>query len=98
MVIGLSGSLVPVKAAVSSSPTFELDASNASSLATSGATTWRDLVSGGSITGALVGNAAYKCPKGVAVETWTIAGGKHLPKINTAFTSSVFDFLLAHKK
>ena len=42
--------------------------------------------------------AAYKCPKGVAVEMWTIAGGKHLPKVNAAFISSVFDFLLAHKK
>jgi len=64
MAIGLSGNLVPVKAAVSSSPTFELDASNASSLATSGATTWRDLVSNGSITGSLVGNAAYNAASG----------------------------------
>ena len=64
MAIGLSGNLVPVKAAVSSSPTFELDASNASSLATSGATSWRDLVSNGSITGSLVGNAAYNAASG----------------------------------
>ena len=64
MAIGLSGSLVPVNAAVPSSPTFELDASNASSLATSGATAWRDLVSNGSVTGALVGNAAYNATSG----------------------------------
>ena len=51
MAIGFSGSLVPVKAVVSSAPTFELDASNASSLARTGASTWRDLVSGGSIAG-----------------------------------------------
>jgi len=42
--------------------------------------------------------AAYKCPQGLAVEMWTIAGGAHLPKTNSAFISSVFDFLLAHKK
>ena len=42
--------------------------------------------------------AAYKCPMGRNVETWTIAGGAHLPKINAAFTAAVFDFLLAHKK
>jgi len=50
------------------------------------------------IAGSETRKAAYKCPKGVAVEMWTIAGGAHLPKINSAFISSVFDFLLAHKK
>jgi len=50
------------------------------------------------IAGSETTKAAYKCPKGVAVEMWTIAGGAHLPKINSAFISSVFDFLLAHKK
>jgi polyhydroxybutyrate depolymerase len=50
------------------------------------------------IAGAETSKAAYKCPKGLAVEMWTIAGGEHLPKINSAFTSAVFDFLLAHKK
>jgi polyhydroxybutyrate depolymerase len=50
------------------------------------------------LAGSETTKAAYKCPKGVAVEMWTIAGGKHLPKINAAFISSVFDFLLAHKK
>lgn len=64
MAMVLTGNLVPVNAAVSSSPTFELDASNASSLATSGATSWRDLVSNGSIAGALVGNAAYNSANG----------------------------------
>ena len=50
------------------------------------------------LAGAETSKAAYKCPKGVAVEMWTIAGGEHLPKINSAFTSALFDFLLAHKK
>jgi polyhydroxybutyrate depolymerase len=50
------------------------------------------------LAGSETTKAAYKCPKGVAVEMWTIAGGKHLPKINAAFISSVFDFLLAHKR
>ena len=50
------------------------------------------------LAGSETTKSAYKCPKGVAVEMWTIAGGKHLPKINAAFISSVFDFLLAHKK
>ena len=57
-------SLNPVNAAVSSSPTFELDGSNPSSLATSGATSWRDLVSNGTVTGSLVGNAAYNSAGG----------------------------------
>jgi polyhydroxybutyrate depolymerase len=50
------------------------------------------------LAGSETTKTAYKCPKGVAVEMWTIAGGKHLPKINAAFISSVFDFLLAHNK
>lgn len=41
---------------------------------------------------------SYECPKGLSVEMWTIDGGKHLPTVNSAFTSSIFDFLLAHKK
>ena len=59
MTSGLLGGFIPAKAAVPSSPTFELDGSNPLSLATSGATSWRDLVSSGSITGSLVGGAAY---------------------------------------
>jgi hypothetical protein len=50
------------------------------------------------LAGSETTKSAYKCPKGVDVEMWTIAGGAHLPKINAAFTSAVFDFLLAHKK
>lgn len=50
------------------------------------------------LAGSETTKAAYKCPKGVDVEMWTIAGGAHLPKINSAFISAVFDFLLAHKK
>jgi len=84
MAIGFSGNLVPVKAAVSSSPTFELDASNPSSLATSGATTWRDLVSNGSITGALSGTYAYNSGNGgsLAVSGTSTYGGVSFP--NTA--------------
>ena len=50
------------------------------------------------IPGSETSKAAYKCPKGVAVETWTITDGRHVPKLNGAFVSAVFDFLLAHKK
>lgn len=62
-----------MRAAVSSSPTFELDASSASSLARTGATTWRDLVSSGSIAGSLVGNAAYSALGGGSLSV-TAAG------------------------
>ena len=62
--LGIVGNSAPTKAAVTSSPTFELDGSNASSLATSGATAWRDLVSNGTITGALSGSAAYSSAGG----------------------------------
>ena len=81
MAFGLSGSLVPINAAVSSSPTFELDASNPSSLATSGATNWRDLVSGGSVTGSLIGNAAYSTVGGgsLSVSGTSAYGGVSFP-------------------
>ena len=59
VICGFAGYSSPLNAAVFSSPTFELDGANPSSLATSGATSWRDLISNGSITGALSGNAAY---------------------------------------
>ena len=72
LALGFSGNLVPVNAAVSSSPTFELDASNPSSLATTGATSWRDLVSNGTVTGSLVGNAAYSSAGGGSL---SVAGG-----------------------
>ncbi|MEJ6573731.1 MAG: hypothetical protein QNL78_01215 [Actinomycetes bacterium] len=74
LAIGISGNLVPVKAAVSSSPTFELDASSASSLATSGATSWRDLVSNGATTGTLVGNAAYNAADGGSLSVSGVSG------------------------
>jgi len=80
LTVGLWGYSVPTQAAVTSSPTFELDASNPSSLATSGATTWRDLVSGGAITGALVGNAAYSSDSGgVLTVTGAGMGGAAFP-------------------
>ena len=50
------------------------------------------------IAGSETTKSAYKCPKGVAVEMWTIADGHHVPKLNSAFISAVFDFLLAQKK
>lgn len=50
------------------------------------------------VAGSETTKSAYKCPKGVAVETWTITDGRHVPKLNAAFVSAVFDFLLAHKK
>lgn len=55
---------VPSHAAVNSSPSFELDASNPSSLATTGATSWRDTVSGGTLSGVLSGSAAYNAASG----------------------------------
>ena len=50
------------------------------------------------IAGSETTKSAYKCPKGVAVEMWTIADGHHVPKLNSAFAVAVLDFLLAHKK
>ena len=77
---GLSGYSTAAHASVSSSPTFELDASNSSSLATSGATTWKDVVSGGTIAGTLVGSAAYSSDSG-GVLTLTGSGnnGAYFP-------------------
>ena len=81
LALGFSGNLVPVNAAVSSSPTFELDASNPSSLATTGATSWRDLISNGSIAGSLVGNAAYSSAGGgsLSVSGSSSYGGAAFP-------------------
>lgn len=78
---GVSSISAPANAAVSSSPTFELDGSNASSLATSGATTWRDLVSNGTITGALSGSAAYNAAGGgsLSVSGTSTYGGVAFP-------------------
>jgi Concanavalin A-like lectin/glucanases superfamily len=80
LTVGLWGYSVPAQASVTSSPTFELDASNPSSLATSGATSWRDVVSGGTIAGTLVGTAAYSSDSG-GVLTLTGSGnnGAYFP-------------------
>ena len=64
LILGLSGNAAPLSASVTSFPTFELDASNPSSLATTSATTWRDVISNGSIFGTLVGDAAYSSDSG----------------------------------
>ena len=69
------GYSAPAQASVTSSPTFELDASNPSSLATSGASTWRDVVSGGTISGTLYGGAAYSSDSS-GVLTLTGSGNK----------------------
>jgi polyhydroxybutyrate depolymerase len=49
------------------------------------------------IAGSETTKEGYKCPKGVSVEMWTIANGRHVPKLNSSFVTAVFDFLLAHK-
>lgn len=38
------------------------------------------------------------CAPGGHVELWTIAGGKHVPKVTQDFRTSIFDFLDAHPK
>ena len=81
LTLGFFGNPLPVNAAVASSPTFELDGSNPSSLATTGATSWRDLVSGGTISGALSGNAAYSSAGGgsISVSGASNYGGASFP-------------------
>jgi hypothetical protein len=74
LTLGLLGSALPTNAAVSSSPTLELDASNPSSLATAGATSWRDLVSGGTVAAALSGNAAYSSAGGGSLAVSGVSG------------------------
>jgi len=69
LICGFAGYPSPINAAVFSSPTFELDGANPSSLATSGATSWRDLISSGSITGSLSGTAAYSSAGGGSLST-----------------------------
>ena len=78
---GLFGINLPANAAVTSSPTFEIDGSNASSLARTGATAWRDLVSSGAITGALSGSAAYNAAGGgsLLVSGTSTYGGAAFP-------------------
>ena len=81
LALGLFGSSFPINAAVSSSPTIELDASNPSSLATSGASSWRDLVSGATVAATLSGNAAYSSAGGgsLAVSGVSSYGGASFP-------------------
>jgi polyhydroxybutyrate depolymerase len=38
------------------------------------------------------------CPTQAPVELWTIQGGSHIPALSSYFTSSVYDFLMAHPK
>ena len=38
------------------------------------------------------------CPAQAPVELWTIQGGSHVPALSSYFTSSVYDFLMAHPK
>lgn len=43
-------------------------------------------------------DAVGGCDQDVAVELWTIDGGRHVPPVTTDFSASVVDFLLAHPK
>ena len=38
------------------------------------------------------------CPAAGPVELWSIQGGSHLPAITSHFTSSIYEFLMAHPK
>ena len=38
------------------------------------------------------------CPAQAPVELWSIQGGSHIPALSAYFTSSVYDFLMAHPK
>lgn len=52
-----------------------------------------------SIDGAESGiDALGGCEQDVAVELWTIDGGRHVPPVTNDFSASVVDFLLAHPK
>lgn len=73
LLAGLAGYSSNSYAAVSVTPRIELDASNPSSLATSGATTWKDVISGGTLAATFWGNAAYSSDSG-GVLTVTGAG------------------------
>lgn len=45
-----------------------------------------------------VRDAATTCRNDTMVRTWTIANGVHTPKLNSAFTPAVLDFLLSKKR
>ena len=67
VILGLLISALPAisaNASVSSNPTFELDATNPNSLATSSPTHWYDLVSNRSIFGSLVNSPTYSNTNG----------------------------------
>jgi polyhydroxybutyrate depolymerase len=38
------------------------------------------------------------CPAQAPVELWTIQGGSHIPGLSAYFTSSIYNFLMAHPK
>ena len=64
----------PTHASVLTSPIFELDANKPTSLATSGATVWKDLVSGGTLSAALSGTAAYSSDGGGSLQVSGVNG------------------------
>jgi polyhydroxybutyrate depolymerase len=40
----------------------------------------------------------YRCPPGIGVELWTIAGGSHLPRLSHAALDAIWSWMLAHAK
>ncbi len=53
----------------------------------------------GGIIGAETTVARFSgCPDGIAVELWTISGGRHIPPLADGFATAVFDFFEAHPK
>ena len=64
----------PSHASVLTTPIFELDANKPTSLATSGATSWKDLVSGGALSATLTGIAAYSSDGGGSLQVNGSAG------------------------
>ena len=39
-----------------------------------------------------------RCPAGIDVELWTVAGGPHVPALTPTFATAAIDFLLSHPK
>jgi len=80
LTMGLWGYSTPAHSNVLSTPSFELDPTNPLSLATSGAAVWKDLVSGGTLTGTLSGDAAYNSAGGGSLSvTGSGMGGSYFP-------------------
>ena len=51
------------------------------------------------LTGSETVQSQYsECADSATVESWTIVGGDHVPKISKTFTADIVDFLLAHPK